>query len=153
MKMHSTPSFGAESGKEDSRKGFRVFWWCGFCDCYGFPSASVVKNLPANAGDRSWILSLDISPGGGNGKPIPVFLPGKIPWTEEPGGLQSIGSQRIRHDWTQHNTTQFYIWHVIGIMSCSVMWSHLQLLLLVPAQQRTDLREPCCRRMKNETQK
>ena len=22
----------------------------------------------------------------------------KIPWTEEPGGLQSIGSQRVRHD-------------------------------------------------------
>ena len=25
--------------------------------------------------------------------PTPVFLPGKIPWTEEPGGLQSVGSQ------------------------------------------------------------
>ena len=24
----------------------------------------------------------------------------KIPWTEEPGRLQSIGSQRVRHDWT-----------------------------------------------------
>ena len=24
----------------------------------------------------------------------------KIPWTEEPGGLQSKGSQRVRHDWT-----------------------------------------------------
>ena len=23
----------------------------------------------------------------------------RIPWTEEPGGLQSIGSQRVRHDW------------------------------------------------------
>ena len=22
-----------------------------------------------------------------------------IPWTEEPGGLQSMGSQRVRHDW------------------------------------------------------
>ena len=22
----------------------------------------------------------------------------KIPWTEEPGGLQSVGSQRVRHD-------------------------------------------------------
>ena len=32
-----------------------------------------------------------------------VFLPGESPWTEEPGGLQSMGSQRIRHDWvTQH---------------------------------------------------
>ena len=24
----------------------------------------------------------------------------RIPWTEEPGGLQSIGSQRVRHDWS-----------------------------------------------------
>ena len=23
----------------------------------------------------------------------------KIPWTEEPGGLQSVGTQRVRHDW------------------------------------------------------
>ena len=26
-------------------------------------------------------------------------LAGKIPWTEEPGGLQSMGSRRVRHDW------------------------------------------------------
>ena len=24
----------------------------------------------------------------------------RIPWTEEPGGLQSTGSQKVRHDWT-----------------------------------------------------
>ena len=28
----------------------------------------------------------------------PVFLPGESPWTEEPGGLQPVGSQRDRHD-------------------------------------------------------
>ena len=32
-------------------------------------------------------------------QPIPVFLPGKIPWTEEPGRLQSIGPQRVGHGW------------------------------------------------------
>ena len=31
-------------------------------------------------------------------QPIPVFLPGEIPWTEEPGMLQSMGSQRVGHD-------------------------------------------------------
>ena len=32
-------------------------------------------------------------------QPTPVFFHGqKIPWTEEPDGLQSMGSQRIRHD-------------------------------------------------------
>ena len=29
----------------------------------------------------------------------PVFLPGESPGTEEPSGLQSIGLQRVRHDW------------------------------------------------------
>ena len=32
-------------------------------------------------------------------QPTPVFLLGKIPGTEEPGRLQSIRSQRVRHDW------------------------------------------------------
>ena len=27
------------------------------------------------------------------------ILASRIPWTEEPGGIQSVGSQRIRHDW------------------------------------------------------
>ena len=34
-------------------------------------------------------------------QPTPVFLPGESPWTEEPGGLQSTASQRVRHDWTR----------------------------------------------------
>ena len=32
-------------------------------------------------------------------QPTPVFLPGKISWTEEPGGLQAMGSQTVGHDW------------------------------------------------------
>ena len=34
--------------------------------------------------------------------PTPVFLSGESPWTEEPGGLQSMGSQRVGHDWATH---------------------------------------------------
>ena len=30
--------------------------------------------------------------------PTPVFLPGESPWTEELGGPQSMGSQRVRHN-------------------------------------------------------
>ena len=34
-----------------------------------------------------------------------VFLPGESPWTEELSGLQSMRSQRVRHDWaTKHST-------------------------------------------------
>ena len=60
----------------------------------------VVKNPPANAGDVSdegSIPGSGRSPGGGNGTHSSV-LAWRIPGTEEPGGLQSMGSQRAGHD-------------------------------------------------------
>ena len=56
---------------------------------------TVGKNPPANAGgirDTGSISGLGISSGGW--QPTPVFLPGKFLWKEEPGRLQSLGSQR-----------------------------------------------------------
>ena len=39
--------------------------------------------------------------------PTPVFLPRESLLTEEPGGLQSMGSQRVRHNLvTEHSTAQ-----------------------------------------------
>ena len=35
------------------------------------------------------------------------ILTWKIPWTEEPGGLQSMGSQRVRHNWSDLECMQF----------------------------------------------
>ena len=37
--------------------------------------------------------------GEGNGNPLPDSFAWKIPWAEEPGGLQSVGSLKVRHDW------------------------------------------------------
>ena len=38
------------------------------------------------------------------------ILPWRIPWTEEPGGLQPVGSQRVRHDWVStHARTPLHI--------------------------------------------
>ena len=53
----------------------------------------MVKNPPANAGDVSVIPELGKSLGEGNGNPLQYPCLGN-PWTEEPGGLQSLGSQR-----------------------------------------------------------
>ena len=58
------------------------------------PGDAMDKNLPANAGDMGSILGLVRSTGGGNGKPFQYSSLGS-PWTEEPGGLQSMGSQRV----------------------------------------------------------
>ena len=63
----------------------------------------VVKNLPANAGDQRDVGSIPgsgRSPGEGNGSPLmhSSILAWRIPWTEVPGGLQSMGVQRVEHD-------------------------------------------------------
>ena len=57
----------------------------------------MVKNPPANAGDTrdvGLIPGSGRSPGGGNGYPLEYSCLGN-PWTEEPGGLESIGLQKL----------------------------------------------------------
>ena len=59
----------------------------------------MVKNLPANAGDKRDMGSIPgsgRSPGGRMATHSSI-LAWRIPWTEEPGGLQSMGSQRVRY--------------------------------------------------------
>ena len=63
--------------------------------------ALAVKNLSPSAGnirDEGSIPGSGISPWRREWQPTPVFLPGESPWTEEPGGLWSMGSQRVRHE-------------------------------------------------------
>ena len=60
----------------------------------------MVKNPPANAGDREdtgLIPGLGRSPGEGMATHSSI-LAWRIPWAEEPGSLQSIGSQRVGHN-------------------------------------------------------
>ena len=68
----------------------------------GVPAGSVVKKSPANAGDArdmGSIPKLRRLPGIGNGHTLNnSILAWKIPWIEEPGGLQSRRSQRVGHD-------------------------------------------------------
>ena len=59
--------------------------------------ATVVKNLPANAGDMSSIPGQE-DPLEEEMTTHSSVLAWEIPWTEEPGGLQSMGSQRVGHD-------------------------------------------------------
>ena len=59
----------------------------------------MVRNPSANAGDIrdvSSIPGLGRSPGGGHGNPLQHSCL-ENPWTEEPGGLESMGSQRVGH--------------------------------------------------------
>ena len=58
--------------------------------------AQIVKNLPAVQETRVQSLGWEDSLEKGVATHTSI-LAWRIPWTEEPGGLQSIGSQRVRH--------------------------------------------------------
>ena len=66
---------------------------------WGFPGGSVVKSLPTSAGDAGIVGSI---PGSGRSPEKGMAthsstLAWKIPRMEEPGRLQSLGLQRVRH--------------------------------------------------------
>ena len=66
--------------------------------------------------------------GEGNGNPL-QYSSWRILWTEEPGGLQSMGSQRVRHDWA--HSTQDYDSVLVGASLVA------QLVMNLPAMQET----------------
>ena len=72
--------------------------------CWGFPGGSDGKESPCNVGDLGLVGKI---PWRREWLPTPVLLPGEFPWTEEPGGLQSIGLQKVRHNWATNTFTYF----------------------------------------------
>ena len=68
--------------------------------------AQVVKNSPARQEAQVWSLGQEETT---PGLPLQDYhsrtLAWEIPWTEEPGGLQFMESQRIRHDWVTNTHT------------------------------------------------
>ena len=119
----------------------------------GFPCGSAGKESTCNVGDLGLIPGLEKSPGEGKGYPLhysglensmdcivqgvakswtwlsdfhlhfPVFLPGKFPWTEEPGRLHGFAKSWTQlSNWTQHSThTVCKSWHYVGL---KFLWKH-----------------------------
>ena len=67
------------------------------CINLGFPSGSDSKESAYNVGHLGLIPGLERSLVGRHGDPL-QYSSGESPWTEKPGGLQSMGSQRIQHN-------------------------------------------------------
>ena len=65
-------------------------------DAQGFPGGSVLKNMPASAGEQEMQVSFlsQEDPLEEETATGCSLLAWRILWTEEPGGLQSIGSQK-----------------------------------------------------------
>ena len=97
---------------------------CYSCCCYlmvvilmgkDFPVAQMVKNLPAMQETRVRSLGCEVPLE--KGMTIHSSIAAwRIPWTEKPGRLQSVGSQRVRHDWVTNTHIDTYKIIVIKTM-------------------------------------
>ena len=76
------------------------------------PSGSDSKESACDAGDPGSIPGSERSPGEGNGYPLQYSCL-EIPWTEEPGRLQSMGSQRVRHNWATNSLLNLYAEYIM----------------------------------------
>ena len=83
---------------------------------YIYLNLSLCLNL-CLGGWLGFFLLLLLSPEEGNGNPFQYSCL-ETPWTEEPGGLQSMGSKRVGQDWaTDHiNKATYYGWLVMSWM-------------------------------------
>ena len=77
---------------------------------YGLPwsMGSDSKESACNAGDPCSIPDSERAPGEGNGNTL-QYCCWRIPWTEEPGQLQFIGSQRVRHNLATEQQRKNYL--------------------------------------------
>ena len=76
----------------------KLNWSLNWVFLWGFPGVSDGKGSVCNAGDPGSIPGSGRSPGEGNGNPLQYSCL-ENPMDEEPGGLQSIGLQKVGHDW------------------------------------------------------
>ena len=65
--------------------------------------AQPIKDLPAMKEMRfyPWVGKIPLENGRATHSSVFAW---RIPWTEKPDRLQSMGSQRVRHDWVSHTT-------------------------------------------------
>ena len=100
----------------------------------------MVKNLLAMQETRVQSLSWEDPPEKGMAVHSSI-LAWRIPWTEEPGGLQSMGLQMVRHEWATNTTTikispEFYLliplilnWTLLWFEKSAVFPVYFQILL------------------------
>ena len=84
----------------------------------GFPDGSVMKNPPALKGRLVWAPARE-DPLEEDMETHSSILAWKIPQTEKLDGLQSVGSQRVGHDWRRLSTRQRSFYVALGIIKKS----------------------------------
>ena len=77
--------------------------WNKWLQIWGLTGGAVVNNLPANEGDTGSIPGWE-DPLENETTTHSSILAWEIPWTEEPGGLQSVGLRQVGHDLVTEQT-------------------------------------------------
>ena len=100
--MHSQNAMERNLNEKNLNQAFSTHQWI----LWAAPVAQLVKNLPAM--QETWVRSLGWDDA--MDKEMAThssILAWEIPWTEGLGGLQSMGSQRVGHEWGT-NTYKVY---------------------------------------------
>ena len=113
-------------------------WW------YFFLVAQTLKNLLQcrKPGFHPWVRKI---PWWREWQPIPVLLLRKIPRTDKPGEIQSMGLHRVRHDWSDlaeqltHTHTHTHTHHPFYATAVKIAWPTLCCFL---SNQRAVLLKP-----------
>ena len=105
--------------------------------------AQMVKNLPATR--ETWVQSLAWEDPLEEGMPThSSILAWRIPCIEEPGGLQSMGSQRVGHNWVTSLSLSFFLSFICSIQRnilefCLSLISHIWFSRKLPNTPRLQL--------------
>jgi len=109
-----------------------VLWYESLPNTRGFPGGSVGKEFACNAGDLGSIWGLGWEDPLEKGMAThSSTLAWRIPWTEKPGRLQSMESQRVRHGWAihiQHQHTNNWV-HFLSLLIFSFVETQFCFLL------------------------
>ena len=117
--------------------------------------APVVKNLSANAGDleiQVWSLVWE-DPLEEGMETHSSILAWRNPWTEEPGGIQSIGSQWIRQDWSdlthKKSIMHFHLTNMVTLIAGNDIYKLIESLRNVNRNHNIRLSEDMNNSIKN----
>ena len=94
-------------------------YMCVYISYQGLPGGSVGKESTCNAGDLGLIPGSEKSPGEGNGYHSSI-LAWRIPWTEEAGGLQSMGHKES--DMTEQLNDHYHICVYVYVCVCRYVY-------------------------------
>ena len=97
-----------------------IHFLSGFFPLPGLPGGSDSKECACNTGDLGSVPGLGRFPEKGLATHSSI-LAWKISWTEEPGGLQSMGSQRVRHDWETNTFPSPWFWDSFVLLHVSTV--------------------------------